>query len=219
MTNGKPTMKQYTSFLFDADGTIIDTIGLIVRCFEHTCSLFGGITVPAREIEKNVGLTLRKQMEIYLGPVTDELFEAMLKEHMDFQLRHYPEYLRVFPGVVEGLAALKKNGKRLAVVTSRRRSSLELYLKETGIFHFFEAFVTLEDTLRHKPEPEPALEALRLLAASKDEALFIGDSRFDIECAANAGIDSVFVNWSCNTPSEMTVRPTFCIDDLRQLCA
>jgi pyrophosphatase PpaX len=211
-------MKSYSSYLFDADGTLIDTVGLIVRCFEHTCETFGGPRISAPEIRKNVGLTLRNQMELYFGPLSDERFETMRLEHMGFQEKHYRDHLRAFPGVAEGLAALKSIGKRLAVVTSRRRPSVELYLKETGIFVYFDEFVTPENTTRHKPDPEPALMALRILGASKDEALFIGDSRFDIECAANAGIDSAFVNWSCNDPTEMTIRPTFCINDLRELC-
>jgi pyrophosphatase PpaX len=209
--------KQYSTFLFDADGTLIDTVGLIVRCFQHTCGVFGGARVPVRDIEKNVGFSLRKQMELYFGPLADERFDVMAKEHLDFQLKHYREHLRVFPGVAEGLASLSARGKKMAVVTARKRFTLELYLKETGIFDFFSAIVTLENTTRHKPEPDPALEALRLLGGSPDEALFIGDSRFDIECAKNAGVDCAFVKWSCNNLSEMAVQPTFCIDDLREL--
>jgi len=211
-------MKSYSSFLFDADGTLIDTVGLIVRCFQHTCAVFGGLRVPAHEIEKSVGFSLRKQMELYFGPLSEERFDLLAKEHIDFQLKHYREHLRVFPGVAEGLAGLSEAGKRLAIVTARKRFTLELYLKETGIFDFFDAIVTLENTTRHKPDPEPALEGLRLLSASKEQALFIGDSRFDVECAKNAGIDCAFVNWSVNDLSEMTVQPTFCIDDLRELC-
>jgi pyrophosphatase PpaX len=212
-------MKQYTCYLFDADGTLIDTIDLIVRCFEHTCAKFCGISVPAREIIKNIGLTLREQMERFLGPLADERFEIILREHMDFQRSHYREYLKVFPGVAEGLAELTSCGKRCAVVTSRKRESLEVYLKETGIYDYFKAFVTMEATQRHKPEPEPALKALALLGGKKEEALFIGASRFDIECAANAGIDSAFVKWSRNDPSELVVQPTMYIDDLRELFA
>ena len=158
-------------------------------------------------------------MEVYLDPLTDEQFEVMRNEHMDFQLKHYHEHLRVFPSVTEGLSMLSALGKRLAVVTSRRRDTLELYLHKTGIYDYFEAFVTLENTQRHKPDPEPAMQALSILDGKKEETLFVGDSSFDIECAANAGIDSAFVKWSCNDPSEMAVQPTFCIDDLRQLCA
>jgi pyrophosphatase PpaX len=209
--------KRYSAFLFDADGTLIDTVGLIVRCFQHTFSVFGGPNVPVRDIERNVGFPLREQMELYFGPLSDERFDELAKEHMDFQLKNYPEHLRIFPGVAEGLALLREAGKQLAVVTARRRFTLELYLKETRIFDFFQAIVTLENTPRSKPDPDPAFEALRLLEAKVDEALFIGDSRFDIECAKNAGMDSAFVKWSYNDLSEMEVQPTFCIDDVRDL--
>jgi pyrophosphatase PpaX len=210
--------KDYRYYLFDADGTLIDTIGLIVRCFEHTCGDICGVSVPKKEIQKNVGLTLRKQMELYLGPMTDERFELLRNEHMDFQLKHYREYLRLFPGVAEGLSMLSASGKHLAVVTSRRRDSLELYLRETGIYHYFEAIVTLETTERHKPDPQPAMKALSLLGGNAKETLFIGDASFDIECAKNAGMDCAFVTWSYSDLSEMIVQPTFCIGDLRQLC-
>jgi len=211
-------MKNYSAFLFDADGTLIDTIDLIVRCFEHTCKKFGDMVVPAEEIRKHVGLPLRGQMELYFGPLTDERFRVIAKEHMDFQLRLYPQYLKVFPTVLEGLSLLKHRGKRLAIVTSRRRNTLDLYLKETGIYDFFEAFVTPETTSKCKPDAEPALAALDLLSASREEALFIGDSEFDISCAAAAGMDSAFVMWSSNDPHEMPVQPTMVIDDLRTLC-
>jgi pyrophosphatase PpaX len=113
---------------------------------------------------------------------------------------------------------LSAAGKRMAIVTSRRRDTLDLYLKTTGVLHFFEAFVTPETTLTHKPGPEPALAALALLGAQKDRALFVGDAEFDMECATRAGVDSAFVKWSCNDPLQMAVKPTWFIDDLRQIC-
>lgn len=211
-------MKNYDFFLFDADGTLIDTMELIYRCFAHTCKKFANKDVSRREVQKNVGLTLRHQMEIYFGPMSDTFFETVSKEHMAFQTAHYLEHLRLFPTVAEGLAMLSTAGKRCAVVTSRRRNTLDLYLKTTGIIHFFEAFITPETTLTHKPGPEPALTALSLLGAQKDQALFVGDSEFDIGCASRAGIDSAFVRWSGNDPMQMAVKPTWFIDDLRQLC-
>ncbi|HEX7511449.1 MAG TPA: HAD-IA family hydrolase [Chitinivibrionales bacterium] len=211
-------MKNYSAFLFDADGTLIDTIDLIIRCFVHTCKKFGNLDIAPQEIRKNVGMTLREQMQMYLGPLTDERFSVIAKEHMDLQLKLYPQYLKAFPGVAEGLAMLKKQGKRCVVVTSRRRNTLDLYLKETGIYDYFEAFITPENTDKHKPDPDPALAALALLSANKSEALFIGDSVFDIACAVNAGIDSAFVKWSGNDPADMPVQPTFFLDDVRSLC-
>jgi haloacid dehalogenase superfamily, subfamily IA, variant 1 with third motif having Dx(3-4)D or Dx(3-4)E len=210
-------MKNYDYFLFDADGTLIDTMELIYRCFVHTCRKFADKEVSKQEVQKNVGLTLREQMAKYFGPMSQEFFDTVSKEHMAFQLAHYLEHLRLFPTVAEGLAMLSTAGKHCAVVTSRRRNTLELYLKKTGIFHFFEAFVTPETTLTHKPGPEPALAALSLMGAQKNQALFVGDAEFDIECASRAGIDSAFVKWSSNDPLQMSVKPTWFIDDFKKL--
>lgn len=211
-------MKNYDYFLFDADGTLIDTMELIYRCFVHTCKTFANKELSKQEVQKNVGLTLRDQMAKYFGPMSQEYFDMVSKEHMAFQTAHYLEHLRLFPTVAEGLAMLSAAGKHCAVVTSRRRNTLVCYLKTTGIFHFFEAFVTHETTLTHKPGPEPALAALALLGTDKNETLFVGDSVFDIECASRAGLDSAFVKWSVNDPVLMAVKPTWFIDDLRQLC-
>jgi pyrophosphatase PpaX len=210
-------MKDYANYLFDADGTIIDTMGLIVRCFEYTCKRFGNVVIPVPEIQKNVGLTLRSQMELYLGPLTDERFEIISGEHMAYQLKLYPGYLRTFPGVPESLALLKQAGKKCAVVTSRRRNTLDLYLKETKLYDYFDALVSPENTQHHKPHPEPAFAALALLDAEIGDTVFVGDSNFDIDCAAAAGLDSVFVNWSSNDPAELNAKPTYCIDDMREL--
>jgi pyrophosphatase PpaX len=154
---------------------------------------------------------------LYLGTLSDERFDIIAREHMELQLKLYPTYLRAFPGVAEGLARLKHGGKHCAVVTSRRQDTLDLYLKETGLYDYFEIFVTPDSTLRHKPDAEPALKALSMFNASPDQAVFIGDSTFDIECAAAAGVDSVFVNWSSNDPSALAVLPTYRIDSMTEL--
>jgi pyrophosphatase PpaX len=210
-------VKDYNNYLFDADGTLIDTVNLIIRCFENTCKRFGDIIVPPDDIRKNVGLTLRTQMELYLGPLPDDRYEMIAQEHMAYQLKLYPEYLRAFPGVAESLTMLKQAGKKCAVVTSRRRNTLDLYLKETKLYDFFDAFITPENTQHHKPHPEPAFAALAMLDGEIGDSVFIGDANFDIDCAAAAGLDSVFVNWSYNKISELNALPTYYIDDMREL--
>jgi pyrophosphatase PpaX len=79
--------------------------------------------------------------------------------------------------------------------------------------------ITPEDTDRHKPEPEPALAALQRLGAPPREALFIGDSSFDIECGSRAGIDTALVTWSHNDTGAFPVKPTWYIDDMRDCCS
>ena len=212
-------MKNYSYYLFDADGTLIDTIELIYQCFVFTCKKFGNKEITKDEVVKNIGLTLRSQMEVYFGPLADERFSEMAGEHMKYQLSIYPRYLKLFPTVIEGLTLLRDRGRHCGIVTSRRRQTLELYLNKTGIFDFFEVFVTPENTKKHKPEPEPVLEALSLFKiADKSIVLMVGDSEFDIECGSRAGVDTAFVNWSHSDSRSFGHKPTQVIDDFIQLC-
>lgn len=213
-------MKNYSHYLFDADGTLIDTTELIYQCFIYTCKKFGNKEVSRAEVIKNIGLTLRSQMEVYFGPLGEERFSEMTGEHMKYQLSIYPHYLKLFPTVLEGLTLLRDRGRHCGIVTSRRRQTLELYLKKTGIFDFFEVYVTPENTKKHKPEPEPVLEALSLFKiADKSIVLMVGDSEFDIECGFRAGVDTAFVNWSHNDSMSFRYKPTQVIDDFMQLCS
>ncbi len=210
-------MREYDCYLFDVDGTLIDTTELIYRCFVHTCSVFGQGPVSPETVQKHIGLTLRTQLAVYLGPQSPEKMEEIVAEHMRYQLSIYRDYLRLFPGVKEGLAELKGRGKRMAIVSSRFRSSLDLYLSELGVFDFFDVLVTPESTQKHKPDPEPALRALDLLQCPADRALFVGDAEFDILCGARAGMDTAFVLWSRNDPTTLPISPTYLISEMVQL--
>jgi pyrophosphatase PpaX len=105
------------------------------------------------------------------------------------------------------LDELKKRDLLLGIVTSRLRNTTMKYLKSFDLLDYFDVIVTCDDTNVHKPKPEPALIALKQLDVKKDETIMVGDTRFDIGCANNAGIDSVLVNWGVayrqeNLPSE-----------------
>jgi pyrophosphatase PpaX len=211
-------MKEYSYYLFDVDGTLIDTTELIFQCFLYTCKKFGSLDVTREQVVTNIGLTLRRQLEVYFGSLNDDRFTYLAGEHMNYQLSIYKKYLRAFPGVAECLGDLRRRGKHCGVVTSRRRQTLDLYLKETGLFDFFEVFVTPENTQKHKPDPEPVLEALALMSvADKTDALMIGDSEFDMESGLRAGVDTAFVKWGGVGPLSLRTTPTWIIDDFRQL--
>jgi pyrophosphatase PpaX len=213
-----PRIKEYDYYLFDADGTLFDTAEMILRCFENTAQVHG-LPQPGREqVLKYVGLPLRTQMEQYFGKLTDELFARYRDTHMTYQLEIYRDYLILCPGVAEALPHLVQHGKKCAVVTSRMMHTLSIYLKETGIDRYFGAFITPECTQRHKPDPQPAFEALARLGGTADRALFIGDASFDIECGSRAGTDTAFVGWSLTALATPDVQPTWRINDMRELC-
>ncbi|NLW76522.1 MAG: HAD-IA family hydrolase [Methanomicrobiales archaeon] len=211
-------MKEFSCYLFDADGTLFDTTELICQCFLNTAKYAKKPGLKRTEILRYIGMTLRDQMNIHFGPLSDQHFSELRSIHMEYQLSIYKDYLKLFDGVLETLQFLKEQGKRCAVVTSRFRASLDTYLTDTGIISYFDHFITPEVTSKHKPDAEPAVKALELLNVSAEDAILIGDSTFDIECGAAAGTKTAFVLWSLNNISSLRVAPTYFLEKMTDLC-
>lgn len=210
-------MKSYSAYLFDADGTLFDTTEMIYQCFLFTCAKYGNPNVTREQVFANIGIPLKPQLEHFLGPLSSSLEVDVIKTHMDYQLSIYKDFLRLFPGTAETLKRLKSMNKRLAVVTSRKMYTLQLYLEHTHIAVYFDVLVTPESTQNHKPHPEPALQAVKMLHCPVKESLFIGDAVFDMECGSCAGMDTAFVIWSKNTLSSLTQKPTYCLQTMSEL--
>ena len=210
-------MKLYDTYLFDADGTLFDTVDLICRCFDYVLEKYGGKTLPREQIKAGIGSPLITQIANHLGSGLD--YDMILDDYLQYQLQAMEGNVRLFPEVVTALSSLRENGRKLALVTSRKRISLEVMLQATDTLKYFDALVTPEDTDRHKPDPEPALKAMALLDADRDRTVFVGDAHFDICSGAGAGIDTAFVKWSHFDPSSLPVSPTWIIDSMRDLCA
>ncbi len=214
-TNWRYTMKLYDSYLFDADGTLFDTVELICTCFQYVAEKYAGKTMDRSTIINGIGLPLKSQLITHLGPDLDH--EQILDDYLQYQLSIMQGSIRLFPHVIETLEMLKSAGKKLAIVTSRRRFSMEKILQSTDTARYFDVLVTPEDTTRHKPDAEPALKAISLLGADKSSTVFTGDALYDICSGASAGIDTIFVNWSHAARSSLPVTPTWAIDSLQEL--
>ncbi len=208
-------MKLYDSYLFDADGTLFDTVELICTCFQYVAEKYAGKTMARRDIIHGIGLPLKSQLITHLGPELDH--ELILDDYLQYQLSIMQDSIRLFPHVIETLDLLKSAGKKLAIVTSRRRFSLDKILQSTDTARYFDVLVTPEDTARHKPDAEPALKAMSLLGAEKTSTVFTGDALYDICSGASAGIDTIFVNWSHAARSSLPVAPTWAINSLQEL--
>lgn len=208
-------MKVYDSYLFDADGTLFDTVDLICDCFQYVAGKYSGKTMNRNTIIEGIGSPLKGQIITHLGSELDH--DLILADYLQYQLTIMEDRITPFPYVAETLKALKNAGKKLAVVTSRRRFSLEKILQSTDTAKYFDILVTPEDTDRHKPDAEPALKAMTLLGAEKASTVFTGDAHYDICSGASAGIDTVFVNWSHAELASLPVPPTWTIDSLQEL--
>ena len=183
-----------SAVLFDFDGTLVDTTEMIHQSMRHaTSSVLGREDIPRETLLANVGQPLPRQMEL----IDTENAESLLEAYRSHHERHHDDLIREFPGVEESLGRLGSAGIKVAVVTSKRRPSVEMAL---GIFpglrNVVDRFVTLEDTTHHKPHPEPLLRALQLLGGiPRERAAYVGDSPFDVQAAKAAGLTSVAVSW------------------------
>jgi pyrophosphatase PpaX len=101
------------------------------------------------------------------------------------------------------LSTLHQQGRRLGIVTAKRRATVELaYARFPVLEKLTEVLVGAEDTERHKPHPDPLLYALRVLDESPDRAAYVGDSPFDVRAARSAGLFAVAVGWGGIHPDE-----------------
>ena len=125
----------------------------------------------------------------------------------------------LFPGVVEVLRELKEKDIKTAIVTSRLRRTTMEGIEKFDLHDFFDTVVTMEDTKKHKPDAEPVFEALRRLDIEAEKAIMVGDSKFDIMCARNAGVKSVLVDWSVAAQAESGIenKADFKIRSLKEL--
>lgn len=215
MTHEWTSMKTYETYLFDADGTLFDTIDLICNCFQYIAGKYAGRTLARETIIRGIGLPLAEQIVHHLGTATDHAIIA--DDYRDYQMSILGDSIALFPQVAETLQALQDAGKQLGIVTSRKRPSLELMLAATGTAGYFDVLITPEDTGRHKPHAEPVLKAMALLKAEKPGTVFIGDALYDICSGAGAGIDTVFVTWSHSPLASLPTPPTWTIDSMTEL--
>jgi 5'-nucleotidase len=184
--------------VFDLDGTVVDSVELIVRSFDHAARTVLGLELPRGRLIEHVGRPLREQMALLDEAHADELVIV----YREYNQREHDRMLRLFPGMAELLLRLRARNVRLGLVTSKSRATTEMAFRLTGIDRLFDATVCAGETLKHKPYPEPLLRCLELLdAATAARAVYVGDAPYDLQAAQAAGMAAVAVSWGV-FPSE-----------------
>ncbi len=210
-------MKEYDAYLFDADGTILDTRELIERSFLHMGAEIG-LEIPLELIHNTIGLPVMAQMRMMLGDDRPEEDILRAREiYNGYMMSHLDEFLGAFPGAADTVGELDRRGKKLAVVTSRRLPTTGPFLERVGLRRFFSLLVTPESTEKHKPDPAPAIFAMEKLGAKPETTVFIGDAIFDIQCGSAAGTDTAFVAWGGMDPSLWSPQPTWRVERFEEL--
>jgi pyrophosphatase PpaX len=182
-----------STFLFDLDGTLIDSIELILRSYRHTLQVHRGIEAPDEEWMAGLGTPLWVQFRRWTEDEAE--IRAMVETYRDYNLSHHDALVRAYDGVVDQVRALHGGGKTLGLVTSKLRSGALRGLRLVGIEDEFAVVVGSDEVTHPKPHPEPVLIALERLDRPAAETVFIGDSRHDIESGRAAGVKTAAVLW------------------------
>lgn len=183
----------YRAVLFDLDGTLLDSVALIVASFEHALEAHG---LPARDratICAGIGTPLVAQLETLSGGAVP--LEPLVETYRTHNIAHHDRMARPFPGVQALVRRLQQTGTRLGLVTSKRRAGADRGLRLLELEGCFDVIVAADDVERGKPHPEPVHRSLEGLGCAPGEAAFVGDSVHDIEAGNRAGVATVGVLW------------------------
>src|SRR5690606_33701164 len=206
---GMTRTNRWDALLLDLDGTLADSIGLILRCYRHTMQVHLGEVPPDAAWLAGIGTPLREQLRGRAR--TDAALEAMVETYATYQRGVHGEVVRAYPGVVELPEAVAAARVRLGVVTSKRREMAGRTLRVCGLDGFFRVVITPEDASPGKPDAAPVRAAAAALGlARSDRILFAGDSPHDIAAGRAAGVRTAAALWGAPEPDALlAARPDY----------
>jgi pyrophosphatase PpaX len=199
------------ALLFDLDGTLVDSIDLILASFRHAFETVQGASPADEELIVGIGTPLLAQFQPYARSEAE--LDALVGAYRAFQRDQHDRLLREFAGTRETLGILKGRNHPMALVTSKMVDMAMRALDFTGLRGFMDVVVGCDSCTRHKPDPEPVHVALRQLGLAPRDALFVGDSPHDIVAGNAAGVATVAALWGPFSRATLeAARPTHLLD-------
>jgi pyrophosphatase PpaX len=186
-------MAAIQTVLFDLDGTLIDSIRLILDSYHHTLAAHG---IPPRTDDhwlRGVGTPLNVQFAEW----RDDLgkLEAMVATYREYNLAHHDRMVTVYPGVVAAIEAIRAAGRRTGLVTSKNRQGALRGLTLVRLEAMMDVLVCADEVTNPKPHPEPIEKAVALLGADAGTTVYVGDSIHDMVSGRAAGVRTAAALW------------------------
>lgn len=190
---------KYKAIIFDVDGTLIDTEKSVIYSLQQVLSEMTYKEYSYDELYFALGIPGEKALTILGIEDRAPVLERWLDIHHSFSYMD-----TIFAGIRETIEILKEQNIALGVVTSRVQSEFDNFLNHHQFHGYFDAVSCAGDTARPKPAPDPLLAALEKLQVTPEEALYVGDSIYDMQCAASAGVDGALALWGACEPDKIT---------------
>ena len=179
--------------LFDLDGTLVDSIELIVSAAMNAFASRPGPAPSEEEIRNTIGRPLPTTFGPWL--VDDNDLPYLIAKYREYQLEHHDRLTNAYEGIVDAVTGLDAAGCAMAIVTSKVGFMAERALTHVGLSKYMRCVIASDSTTKHKPDPEPVLLALERLECGPSGALFVGDSPYDMQAARAAGVHALGVAW------------------------
>ena len=186
-------MSNYKILLFDMDGTIAETDGMIIHSLWELYDLYNPSNKKSEEeiiyfSGPPIAETLKREF-----PNMDQDF--IVNEFLERCTKYYDLYTSTFEYEIEVLSLLKEKGYKMAVVTNKGHEKAEYVLRLLHLEEYFDFVIGNGDVNKLKPDPEGILEAIHRFGGNKEETLYIGDNDIDYITATNAGVDALICAW------------------------
>lgn len=207
--------------LFDFDGTLADSIELILESYRHTMRIHRpGQRFPDSMWLEGLGTPLRVQFRSFTSDPAE--VQAMIATYREWNLANHDRMVRPYPGALDAVRALKDRGARLGIVSSKNRGGIDRGISHCGFENLFESFVCADTMELCKPDPAPVRHAIEQLGGDPRGTLFVGDSPHDIAAGRDAGTTTAACLWGPFDRARLErERPDHWLDsfdDLLRLC-
>lgn len=202
--------------IFDWDGTMVQSTGHIVRCFEQAIEHSNLPPLPSDTIKSIIGLGLIEACQTLYPNLSPEQAQALGKTYQQFYFSR-SDVLETYTGAQTLLNDLRAAGCWLAIATGKSNRGLQEALEETGLGHYFLGTRTAEQTAS-KPSPLMLIELLDEFGLDPAQAWMIGDTDFDLLMAHNAGCTPIAITHGAHEPERLhAAKPAAVIHDLPSL--
>lgn len=208
--------RRYDLIVFDWDGTLMDSAGLIVDSIRRAAQDLGLPAPDEADCRHIIGLGLGEALD-RLFPGLSRAQHAPLVERYRYHYLGRDAHIPLFPGAGELVRRLHGAGHFLGVATGKSRKGLERVLGYTGLGHYFHA-TRCADECFSKPHPQMLEELMAALGVARERTLMIGDTSHDLQMAANAGVAALAVSYGAHQRDDLVAHePLACLDSVEEL--
>lgn len=210
--------RRFPTVLFDLDGTLLDSIELILNSARYAFQKLERVAPSDDEWRAGVGIPLFKMFARYARDEAD--VAVLIAAYREYQLANHDRLIRCYDGVVSTVTELHARGHELGIVTSKSEALAMRGLAYVGLARFMDTIIGCDTSTRHKPDPEPVRIALHRLDCRPEDAIFVGDSIHDVNAGNAAGVRTVAATWGAGTREELEPgNPTITLDSIGGLVA